>query len=230
MKQIIGYVRVSTKRQGASGLGLDAQVQAIRDHAASVRGDVIATYREVESGRNSARPQLARAIAHAKRIRGQLVIGKLDRLSRNVFFIAGLLENRVDFVACDNPHATRFTIHILAAVAEYERDQISKRVMEALRMAKKKGVLMGSARPDHWAGREHRRREGARIGCEAARQRRIQESAPIYAAALAIAKPLHERRASLQTIANALNALEKFPPGGKPWQRTQVRRLLKSNE
>jgi DNA invertase Pin-like site-specific DNA recombinase len=138
------YYRVSTERQGASGLGLEAQRSAVLQHMAREGGRIEGEYVEIESGKRSDRPKLAEAIRECKRSKATLIIAKLDRLARNVHFISGLLESGVDFVAVDNPHANRFQIHLLAAVAEYERDMISKRTKEALAQAKARGVKLGA--------------------------------------------------------------------------------------
>src|SRR5437588_663825 len=102
--KLIGYVRVSTQKQGESGLGLEAQQAAIDLYAKANGGTFVAAYREVESGTDSGRPELAKAVAHAKRIKGRLVIAKLDRLARNVHLVSGLMESGVDFIACDQPN------------------------------------------------------------------------------------------------------------------------------
>jgi DNA invertase Pin-like site-specific DNA recombinase len=138
----VSYLRVSTTRQGESGLGLEAQRQAVACHVAG--GCLLGEHLEVESGRKNDRPQLLAALAHAQATGATLIIAKLDRLARNVFFISGLMESGVDFVACDNPHATRLTIQILAAVAEHEREMISARTKAALAAAKARGVKMGN--------------------------------------------------------------------------------------
>jgi DNA invertase Pin-like site-specific DNA recombinase len=131
-RRLVGYRRVSTARQGQSGLGLEAQDAAIQSYRDAGACDLKAIYTEVESGKRADRPELIRAIAHAKRAKATLVIAKLDRLSRNVAFVANLLESGVDFVACDNPHANRLTIHILAAMAEHEAKVIGERTKAAL--------------------------------------------------------------------------------------------------
>jgi len=131
-KNIIAYYRVSTKQQGDSGLGLEAQEKAINDFQRSRGGRVLASYTEVETGKNSKRPELGKAIAHARRSNALLVVAKLDRLARNVAFTAALMDSGLDFVCCDNPHASRLTIHILAAVAEHEARMISQRTKDAL--------------------------------------------------------------------------------------------------
>ena len=125
MSEYIAYYRVSTDRQGASGLGLDAQREDVKRHIGD-RGTLAAEFTEIESGRrHSNRPQLAAALDACRQRRATLVIAKLDRLARNVHFISGLMESKVDFVAADMPEANRLTIHILAAVAEHEREMIA---------------------------------------------------------------------------------------------------------
>jgi hypothetical protein len=125
---LIAYFRVSTDRQGRSGLGLEAQRAAVLNHLTAVGGQLRGEFTEIESGKRNDRPQLAPAIASAKK--ATLIIAKLDRLARNVHFISGLMESGVDFVAADNPHANRLMVHLLAAFAEHEREQISKRTKD----------------------------------------------------------------------------------------------------
>src|SRR5437016_1985571 len=137
--KIIAYYRVSTKRQGQSGLGLDAQRAALEAYAKANGGKIGAEYTEVETGKRSDRPKLREAIARTRALRGKLVIAKLDRLVRNVAFTATLMDSGIEFVCCDNPHATRLTIHILAAVAEDEARRISERTTAALAAAKRRG-------------------------------------------------------------------------------------------
>jgi DNA invertase Pin-like site-specific DNA recombinase len=138
----VSYLRVSTQRQGASGLGLEAQRAAVASYVAG--GRLLGEYVEIESGRKTDRPQLAAALAHARACGARLIIAKLDRLARNVAFISNLMEAAVDFVVCDLPEANRLTIHILAAVAEYEREMVSQRTKVALAAAKARGVKLGS--------------------------------------------------------------------------------------
>ena len=122
---MISYLRVSTARQGVSGLGLEAQRAAVAAHIAAGGHTLVTEYVEVESGAKAARPQLAAALAACKLHRATLVIAKLDRLARNVAFISNMMDGGVDFVACDMPHANRLTLHLLAAIAEHEREMIS---------------------------------------------------------------------------------------------------------
>ena len=145
MGKLVAYFRVSTRKQGESGLGLEAQQSCVADFARYGQHEIIAVYQEIETGKRSDRPELAKAISHAKRAKATLVIAKLDRLARNVHFLSGLMESRVDFVCCDNPNANRLTLHILAAVAEDEARRISERTKAALAAYKARGG--SSARP-----------------------------------------------------------------------------------
>ena len=152
-RQFIAYFRVSTDRQGRSGLGLEPQRAAVLNHLAGVGGILRGEFTEIESGKRNDRPQLAAAIASAKKAKATLIIAKLDRLARNVHFISGLMESGADFVAADNPHATRLTLHILAAVAEHERQMIADRTKAALQAAKARGVRLGRNGADRLAPR-----------------------------------------------------------------------------
>jgi DNA invertase Pin-like site-specific DNA recombinase len=140
---LVAYYRVSTDKQGVSGLGLEAQTAAVVAHAAKVRCDIVATFTEVESGKRKDRPEMLKAIATAKRTHATLVVAKLDRLARNVAFLSGLMESGVDFVALDCPDANKLTLHILAAVAEEEARLISTRTRAALAALKARGVKLG---------------------------------------------------------------------------------------
>jgi DNA invertase Pin-like site-specific DNA recombinase len=139
----ISYLRVSTDRQGQSGLGLDAQRAAVLTFLNGGKWLLEAEFVEIESGKRSDRPQLVAALAACKKHRAKLVVAKLDRLSRNVAFISKLMDSGVEFVAADMPHANRLTVHILAAVAEHEREAISTRTKAALTAAKARGRALG---------------------------------------------------------------------------------------
>src|SRR5215472_3421873 len=141
--KFVAYFRVSTDRQGKSGLGLDAQREAVMNYLNGGSWTLAAEYVEIESGKHNERPQLLAALAACKKLRARLVIAKLDRLSRNLAFIAALMDSGVEFVAVDNPHANKLTIHILAAVAQHEREMIADRTKAALRAAKARGVRLG---------------------------------------------------------------------------------------
>lgn len=143
MKKAVTYYRVSTARQGQSGLGLEAQKKAVNDFAKANGYMLQGEYIEVESGKKNVRPLLQLALRTCKLEDATLLIAKLDRLSRNVVFIGTLLESRVAFKAVDNPYADKLLVHIMAAFAEHEHEQISKRTIAALQAAKLKGVELG---------------------------------------------------------------------------------------
>jgi DNA invertase Pin-like site-specific DNA recombinase len=143
-QRFVTYYRVSTDRQGRSGLGLDAQREAVSQFLAARPAAVIAEFVEVESGGKDDRPKLLEALAACQRAKATLLIAKLDRLARSVSFVAGLMDGNVDFVAVDMPHASRFVLHIMAAVAEHERQIIGERTKAALAAAKARGVRLGA--------------------------------------------------------------------------------------
>lgn len=204
--KLVSYLRVSTQKQGASGLGLEGQQAAIGAYAKQTGAEIAGLYTEVESGKRSDRVELARAINHAKRSKAVLVVAKLDRLARNVAFLSRLLESGVEFVCCDNPNANRLTIHILAAVAEAESKAISERTKAALAATKARGTILGSARPGHWEGREDRRLQGALNGSKAAAKLRSEAAAEAYSDILPIIVKLRDEGAGLQAIADKLNS------------------------
>jgi len=140
----VAYLRVSTVRQGESGLGLEAQRAAVEAFARQHGGTIVASYVEVETGKRSDRPELAKALCVARKAKATLLIAKLDRLARNVAFIANLMDAGVEFLACDQPFASRLTLHILAAVAEDEARRISERTKAALQAAKARGRKLGN--------------------------------------------------------------------------------------
>ncbi|MBN8669496.1 MAG: recombinase family protein [Chitinophagales bacterium] len=144
MKEAIAYYRVSTEKQGISGLGLSAQQIAVHGFATSNDYHVNAEMVEIESGKNNRRPVLSEALAACKKQQATLLIARLDRLGRNVAFISQLMAAGVDFKAVDNPYASKLVVHIMAAFAEHERDLISERTKAALSVAKGKGVELGS--------------------------------------------------------------------------------------
>ena len=144
MRKYVSYLRVSTTRQGESGLGIDAQRNAVANYVSRSGGQLIAEYVEVESGSKKARPILVNSISHARQNGSVLLIAKLDRLGRNVAFVSSLMESGVEFVAVDAPYANRLMIHILSAFAEHERELISQRTKDALQAAKARGVRLGA--------------------------------------------------------------------------------------
>src|SRR5262245_10509770 len=141
--RFVAYYRVSTDHQGIDGNGILAQRKAVEDYLNGGRWKLVAEFTEVESGKRNDRPELERALAACKKHKARLVIAKLDRLSRNVHFISGLMEKKVDFVAADMPSANAFMINIYAAVAQEERRMISERTKAGLRAARERGVVLG---------------------------------------------------------------------------------------
>jgi DNA invertase Pin-like site-specific DNA recombinase len=155
-KRYIAYYRVSTDKQGKTKLGLEAQEVDVNRLVGS-EGVVLKCYIEVETGKITDRPELKKALAHAKMSNATLIVAKLDRLARNLLFIATMMESGVDFICCDCPYANRLTLHLYAAIAEDEGRKISDRTKKALAVLKERGKKLGSARDGHWAGREHLR-------------------------------------------------------------------------
>jgi len=142
--KFVAYFRVSTDRQGKSGLGPEAQREAVMNYLDGGRWTLIKEFTEVESGKRNDRPELVKALAACKRQKAKLVIAKLDRLGRNLAFIATLMESGVEFVAVDNPHFNNLTVHFLAAIAQHEREMISERSKAALLAAKRRGRRLGN--------------------------------------------------------------------------------------
>ena len=227
---IVGYIRVSTRAQEASGLGLEAQRQEVEAFARQHRGGILAEYREVETGKRKDRPELSNALAHCRRSKATLVVAKLDRLARNVAFTSALMESKVDFVCCDNPHANKLTIHILAAVAEHEAEAISQRTKAALAAAKARGVKLGSARPGHWEGRENHRLAGAKAAAKAAGKAHARAADEAYADLFPIVGRLRAKGLTLQNIADRLNKMGHTTRRGKSWSPTQVARVLRRTD
>lgn len=147
--KFIAYYRVSTQKQGQSGLGLEAQQSAVMTYLNGGQWELVDSFTEIETGKGAnaldRRPQLRAALEMCKRIKATLVIAKLDRLARNVHFVSGLIESGVEFVAADMPHANKTMIQIHAVMSEHERDQISARTKAALAAAKARGVVLGAA-------------------------------------------------------------------------------------
>lgn len=226
MADLVAYYRVSTKQQGDSGLGLEGQQAAVEQFARQSGARIKAAYIEVESGKLADRPEFARALAHAKRSKATLCVAKLDRLARNVEFLAKLMNSAVEFVACDNPHANRLTLHILAAVAENEAKAISDRTKAALAAARARGMRLGSARPGHWDGREQQRLDGLAKARAVAVEVRQAKARDAYSDLLPEVRQLRAAGQTLAAIATKLNADGHTTRRGRPWSPVQVQRIL----
>jgi DNA invertase Pin-like site-specific DNA recombinase len=229
IEKFIAYYRVSTKRQGLSGLGLDAQRDSVAAYLARVQGKLIEEFTETESGtrKGNHRPKLAAALAQCRVTGATLIIAKLDRLARNVAFTSNLMESRVEFVACDFPQANRLTIHILAAVAENETEMISTRTKLALAQSKKPlgGIRRSKKFPDGNCHLIYRKgaKASAKVRSENAKNR-AADLLPVIDAIKAAGA------ASLRQIADGLNERGITTPRDGQWSAVQVARVLEHAE
>ena len=223
MTKFVSYIRVSTAKQGVSGLGIEAQRAAIARFADDVGGEIIGEHVEIETGKGSdaleRRPQLLAALRSAKRARCAVVVAKLDRLSRDVAFISGLMAKGVPFVCADlGPDADPFMLHLYAALAEKERALISKRTREALQAAKARGVKLGG---DQGGRSTAETRAAAVAACQARANDRAEDVLPL------IAELRGEGVTSLGGIARALTERSVAKArGGTIWTATDVRNVL----
>ena len=216
----VSYLRVSTDRQGRSGLGIEAQRAAVGAYLAGFGATPLAEFVEVESGKHSERPELARALTECRLRRATLVIAKLDRLARDAHFLLGLERSGIAFTAADMPNANRLTVGIMAMVAEEERRAISERTKAALAAAKARGVKLGG-RPESLKNTElgRQRATEARRAKAAAR---AEDLAPVIEAIRA------QGITSATGIAKALNERRIPTARGGKWQAVQVQRLLRT--
>lgn len=215
--RFVAYYRVSTARQGASGLGLDAQREAVAGFLNGGAWRVVAAFTEVESGKRAERPELARAIQACRVYGAKLVIAKLDRLSRDAHFLLGLEKAGVDFVAADMPNANRLTVGIMAMVAEEERRMISARTKAALAQARARGKVLGGFRG---VAITDAAREAGRAAQTARAARRAEDLGPVIA-------ELHAAgTVSLSGIATAFNRQGIPAARGGQWSAAQVSRVL----
>jgi DNA invertase Pin-like site-specific DNA recombinase len=209
MAGFVSYIRVSTQKQGQSGLGLAAQQEAVARHLGT--NVPLAEFVEVESGKRSTnRPQLMAALDMCKRKKATLLIAKLDRLARNVHFISGLMESGVDFIAVDMPTANRLTVHIMAAFAEHEAAMISARTKAALAAAKAQGTVLGNPR---W-------QEGI------AKARQVKNPAKLATAVVEMMKQHQAEGLTLRAIADKMNGLGVRTPSGCIWYAGTVRKAM----
>ena len=215
----VAYYRVSTAKQGKSGLGLEAQQEAVRSYLNGGRWKMVAEAIEIESGKRNDRPKLAEALALCRVHGATLVIAKLDRLARNVNFISNLMESTVEFTAVDFPQANRLTIHILAAVAEHEAAMISARTKAALGAAKARGVVLGGDRGNIAAL--------ARVGAKVSAVKRGAKAASRAHDLLPVIRSAQASGASsLRQIADVLNERGIKTARGGEWSAVQIQRIL----
>jgi DNA invertase Pin-like site-specific DNA recombinase len=217
----VSYLRVSTRRQGQSGLGLEAQRNAIHEYVAQREGldALVAEFIEVETGKSAAnRPELEKAIRRCELQSAMLLVAKLDRLSRNLRFITTIREEGIKFVCADNPEVNELTLNILGAIAQHERGMISGRTRAALAAAKARGVKLGNP---NFGGIRNQDTELART--------QIQRNADRFARNILpeIEKILGESISSLTEIATHLNNSRIGTRRGKNWTPMAVKRILK---
>lgn len=211
----VAYYRVSTQRQGISGLGLEAQRAAVTSYLNGGAWELAGEFTEMESGKGAnalaKRPQLAAALRLAENRGATLIIAKLDRLARNVHFVSGLLESKCNFVAADMPQANKTMLQIYAVMAEWERDQISKRTKDALMAAKKRGVKIGAKGPANLRPNIEARQRAADAHAESLRE---------------LIESLRASKSQRQ-IVMALNRASTPAPRGGKWTLSQLQRVLK---
>jgi DNA invertase Pin-like site-specific DNA recombinase len=215
--KFVSYLRVSTARQGRSGLGLEAQHKAVEDYLNGGNWKLVKEFVEVESGKKAERPQLEKAFQLCRLIGAKLVIAKLDRLSRDAHFLLGLEKAGVDFVAADMPHANKLTIGIMAVMAQHEREMISERTKAALAAAKRRGVVLGGFRGRTFTAKDYKTSTAVRREQAA---RRAADLTPIV-------KELQASGCeSLRAIAEGLDERGIPAARGGTWSAVQVARLL----
>ena len=222
---IIAYYRVSTKQQEESGLGLDGQKAAVMAYSQQHSSPIIAEYQEVETGKRSDRPELAKAVAHARRAGATLVVAKLDRLARNAVFLLTLRDSGLPLVFCDMPHANELTIGIMAVVAQEEARWISDRTKAGLAATKAKGTLLGSSRPGHWVGHEEQRRAGGLRGSAAAGRWHAKAARAAYSDLVPLIREMRSGGATLLAVATKLNEMGHTTRRGCRWNQSQVMRV-----
>lgn len=218
--KIVSYLRASTAKEGHGGHGLDAQRAAIKAYVASRQAAVIQTFTEIESGKLSTRPELAKALHLAKVTGATLVIAKLDRLSRNAAFMLALRDSGVKFVAADMPDANELTVGIMALVAQQEREAISKRTREALAAAKRRGTRLGNPRGARALRLARKGNSASLTVIKAKADAHAQNLKPV------IEGLVGEGITTLGRIASALNERGMLTPRGGRWHKTSVQNLI----
>ncbi len=221
--RFVSYLRVSTARQGASGLGLEAQRQAVTGYLNGGRWTLLREFVEIESGSRDDRPQLAAAMAECRLTGATLVIAKLDRLSRDASFLIGLEKAGIEFIAADMPQANKLTVGIMALVAQQEREAISARTKAALAAAKARGAVLGGIRPGHDRKATLATLDGGREAGRAAIAAKVQA---FQAAVGPTVRDLRDTGLSLRGIAAALTERGVRTPRGGAWTAKAVSALL----
>jgi len=220
----IAYYRVSTKEQGSSKLGLEAQKRDVQSYTNNCTNCILAEFTDVESGAKNNRPQLLKAIAEAKRTNSKLLIANLSRLSRNASFIFTLRDSNIDFVCCDLPQANSLTIGIMAVMVQDERERISKRTRKALESLKQRGVKLGIS--ENFKRDEVRAKAIQTIKTNAANNENTLK-AKKYLNKMYKLYSMDSVRLTLQKAANELNEVGIKTPRNVQWTKQNIRRLYK---
>ena len=216
--QYVAYLRVSTQKQGYSGLGLEAQKEIIKKYL--VDRIPLAEYVEIESGRHNDRKQLSLALSHCRESGATLIVAKLDRLSRSVSFLSQLLESDVDIIFCDFPQANKMVLHIIAAIAQYEAELTATRTRQALAAKKSKGYTLGN--PEHLLNKHH---EAIRNSNETNRKKAAEN--PNNKRAVAMLRILHQEGLSTREMARKLNDAGFTTSQGYPFRSATISKLTK---
>ncbi len=216
--KFVAYYRVSTDKQGKSGLGLESQQSAVKHYVTHDRGQIIDMHTEIESGKKYNRPELDKAIRRCLLTGATLIIAKLDRLSRDIAFIANLQKSKVDFVCADMPEANTLTIGMMAVLAQYERELISERTKAGLAAAKARGTKLGN--PHLHRVRNSNTGSATKAAAEKAEERNAQVRELITEFEAEAGREL-----SLREIAVLLNDAGYTTARGKPFSATQISRI-----
>jgi DNA invertase Pin-like site-specific DNA recombinase len=219
MTKYVAYYRVSTHKQGISGLGLESQQSTTRDYVASVGGELVSSFQDVESGAKDNRPELHKALRECRLTGAALLIAKLDRLSRNRNFLMSLQESSITFVCCDMPEANNFTVGILACMAEYERELISERTKAALKAAKARGVILGNPNLDLVRNNDTTAATAARTATAKARNSELRQ-------VISEIKEDADKSLTLREVADHLNEAGYTTSRGAKFHATSVNRVL----
>lgn len=214
--KFIAYYRVSTEKQGKSGLGLEAQRESVLKHIEQEGGTLVAEYSDVISGASETREQLDAAIRRCDREKATLIISKLDRLARQLSFLAKFIESKVPLVVAELPHANKMLLQMMAVFAEAERDMVSQRTKDALAAAKKRGVVLGNPKL-----------ADARVNAAKVREQQADEFALQHYDKF---RRMKENGHGLAKTAELLNDAGKFGPKGGRWYATSVSNLMSRAE
>ena len=214
----VSYLRVSTQKQGYSGLGLEAQREIIQNHLYDTTP--ITEFIEVESGRKKDRPKLKEALDLCRKTGSTLIVAKLDRLARNVSFLSSLLESDVEIVFCDFPQANKMVLHILSAISQYEAELTASRTKSALQAKKARGCKLGN--PEHLLGKHNQAIQNSIMTCKTK-----ADNNPNNKRAVAMLRTLVKENRSLNEMAKILNNEGFVTSQGSKFSKSTIHKLIK---